>query len=106
MEKYVANLDLNDVYEEANKMIYSALAKVDPATEYRSFIHQNRRLMLLEIRIAWELLYVNVCVYVCVCANVFVFVCVCVCVRVCVCVCVCSCVCLCVCVYVCVHEQG
>jgi len=44
MEKYVANLDLCEMYEEANKMIYSALAKVEPATEYHSFIHQNRRL--------------------------------------------------------------
>ena len=43
MEKYVTNLDLCEVYEEANKMIYSALAKVDPATEYHTFIHQNKR---------------------------------------------------------------
>ena len=45
MEKYVASFDLYEMYEEANKMIYSALAKVNPTTEYQSFIHQNRRLI-------------------------------------------------------------
>ena len=43
MEKYVANLDLCEMYEEANKMIYTALNKIEPTTEYHSFIHQNRR---------------------------------------------------------------
>ena len=51
MEKYVASLDLYEMYEEANKMIYAALAKVGPTTEYQSFIHQNRK-------------YVCVCVYI------------------------------------------
>ena len=46
MEKYVASLDLYEMYEEANKMIYAALAKVSPTNEYESFIHQNRRLIL------------------------------------------------------------
>ena len=64
MEKYVANLDLYEMYEEANKMIYAALAKVDAGSEYQSFIHQNRRLG----------------VSVCVCVRVRVYMCVSVCV--------------------------
>jgi len=46
MEKYVNCLDLYEVYEEANKMLFSALAKIEPSTEYRPFIEQNKRLVL------------------------------------------------------------
>ena len=49
MEKYVATLDLYEMYEEANKMIYAALAKVDSTSEYQSFIHQNRRLIIIPV---------------------------------------------------------
>jgi len=44
MEKYVNCLDLYEVYEEANKMLFSALAKIEPANEYEPFIEQNKRL--------------------------------------------------------------
>jgi len=45
MEKYVNCLDLCEVYEEANRMLFSALAKIEPANEYGPFIEQNKRLV-------------------------------------------------------------
>ena len=78
MEKYVASLDLYEMYEEANKMIYAALTKVSPTTEYQSFIHQNKRLILkltvcyvlcmyvsMYVMLCYVSMYVHMCMHAC-----------------------------------------
>jgi len=37
---------MQDVYEDANNMITSALGRVDPTTEYAAFIQQHKRSVL------------------------------------------------------------